>query len=88
MEAEDVQQSPVTVTSRVVTISVWLVVLMVVYVASTGPAVWIATRFEWMESIIGPVYLPLRWLNQLDDEGWFAQGLDWWMKWWFELASP
>ena len=82
MEIEDTQQSPATATGRAVTIGVWLVVMLVGYVASVGPACWLREGGCITQDQFITAYLPLIWLYNLDRESWFALRLDWWCKWW------
>ena len=86
METEDARQDPATVTSRVVTISVWLVVMLVGYVASIGPAFSLLSKGLLSEWLYMTLYAPLFWLYRLNDQSWFARSLDWWLNWWVRLA--
>ena len=87
METEDTQQSPATVTGRAVTISVWLVVMLVGYMASIGPAVWIFLRFELPGAFFDVLYFPLMWLYFCDPDGWFGRSYVLWTNWWAALAQ-
>ena len=82
METEDARQSPATVTGRAVTIGVWLVLMLVGYVASVGPAVWLRESGFITQDQLKAAYLPLIWLYDLDSHNWFARRLDWWCGWW------
>ena len=85
METEDSQQSPATVTSRVVTIGIWLVVLLVGYVVSVGPASWLMKMNVLPIRIFQTVYLPLIWLSRHSHQSWIVRVLNSWWEWWFQL---
>ena len=82
MDAEDAQQSPATAVSRTVTIGVWLVVMLVGFVASVGPACGLRDRGFLTEDQFNTAYLPLIWVYYLDGGSWFDRRLDWWSGLW------
>ena len=82
METEDAQQSPATATGRAVTIGVWLVVMLVGYVASVGPACWLREGGCITQDQFITAYLPLIWVYYLDGGSWFDRRLDWWSGLW------
>ncbi len=61
------------------TISVWLVVMLVAYVASIGPAIWLATKGELPKLLFTILYFPLRSPYELNPEGWVGRVIEWWL---------
>ena len=85
METEDPQQTPATAISRVVTAGVWLVVMLVGYVASIGPASGLRDINVLPRWLYDAVYSPLISVYYLNQKSWPSRGLVWWATWWIEL---
>ena len=61
------------------------VILMLLYVLSTGPVYWLFDYFGWPTSILIAVYWPLLQLGEIC--GPFADVMIWYLRHWVDIAG-
>ena len=66
------------------TIALWSLVLIVLYVLSVGPVLWLRDHQHWppdkQQAIIGTYYQPLMWAMHYF--GWFKEFVTWYCGFW------